>query len=243
MRAAGKLVSQAFELLQGYIKPGVSLSELNRIAEDFILSRGAQTLYKGYNGNDPHQPPFPGTICASVNEVICHGIPDDRQLQDGDIVGIDIGLRLNGYCGDSCMTFGVGSITPQAAHLLEVSKACLQIGIEACSPGAYLGDIGNAVQSFAETQGVSVVREYGGHGIGKNLHEPPSISHVRMQSRGLRMRPGLVFTIEPMINLGTHRWKLKHDLWTVVTQDGKLSAQFEHTLAIVPGGVEILSIP
>ncbi len=243
MRAAGALVAEAFELLRKHIQPGVSLFELDKLTEDFIRSRGAETLYKGYRGGDPKHPPFPGVICASINEVICHGIPNGRKLTEGDIVGIDIGLRLNEYCGDACVTFPVGTISPEAQHLLEVAEKCLWVGIEATKPRGFLNDIGAAIQDYAESEGMTVVREWGGHGIGRSLHEPPSVGHIRVKGRGLRLRPGMVFTIEPMINVGTYEWDLLPDQWTVVTRDGKLSAQFEHTLAITGNGVEIMSLP
>ena len=243
MRAAGRLVADAFELLGENIRPGVTLRDLDELVENFIHERGAETLYKGYNAGDPEQPPFPGVICASVNDVICHGIPDGQELRQGDIIGIDIGLRLNGYCGDACKTFAVGEISAEAQRLLEVTQKCLDVGIEAVRGGGYLGDVGRAIHDYADSQGVSVVREWGGHGIGRNLHEPPSVSHVRAKDRGPRLRPGMVFTIEPMINLGTHEWELLDDEWTVITADGKLSAQFEHTVAINKWGIEILSRP
>lgn len=241
MRAAGHLVAEAFEILEKNIRPGISLFELDKLAEDFILSRNAETLYKGYRGGDPKHPPFPGVICASINDEICHGIPNGRALKEGDIVGIDIGLRLDGYCGDACVTFPVGKISPKAARLLEITKKCLEAGIEAARYGRYLGDIGRAIEDYADSQHVTVVREWGGHGIGRNLHEAPSVPHVRQAIRGPRLRPGMVFTIEPMINLGTYEWKLLPDQWTVVTADRNLSAQFEHTVAIGQGHTEILS--
>ncbi len=241
MRAAGRLVAEAFELLEENIRPGISLQELDKITEDFILSRNAKTLYKGYRGGDPDHPPFPGVICASINDEICHGIPDGRVLNEGDIIGIDIGLRLSGFCGDACKTFSVGQISPETQRLLDIAKKCLDAGIEAAQKGNYLGDIGAAIHDYADTQGVTVVREWGGHGIGRELHEAPSVSHVRQPYRGPRLRPGMVFTIEPMINEGTHEWQLLDDQWTVVTADGKLSAQFEHTIAITKHGTEIMS--
>lgn len=241
MRAAGHLVAEAFELLEKHIEPGVTLLELDHLVEDFILNRGAETLYKGYRGGNPKHPPFPGVICASVNEVICHGIPTNRALKKGDIIGIDIGLRYQGHCGDACVTFPVGEISDKAQRLLEITQECLRLGIEVCRPGAYLSDIGEAIETYAESEGVSVVREWGGHGIGRDLHEPPSISHVRSPTRGYRMKPGMIFTIEPMINLGSYEWKLLDDEWTVETADGSLSAQFEHTVAITEWGREILS--
>jgi methionyl aminopeptidase len=243
MREAGRLVALAFEMLEKEVQPGVKLSDLDKMTEDFILSAGATTLYKGYQGGDPNHPPFPSTICASVNDEICHGIPDDRTLVEGDIIGIDIGLRLAGFCGDACKTFAIGNIAPETQRLLDVAKKCLEVGLEAARPKGYLNDIGQAIEDYADTQGVTVVREYGGHGIGRDLHEPPSVSHTRMPFRGPLLRPGMVFTIEPMINLGTHRWKLMEDHWTVKTADGSLSAQFEHTVAITKNGTEILTLP
>lgn len=241
MRAAGQIVAETFAILEDHIGPGVTLRELDHLADDYLRRQGATPLYKGYRGNPPSHPPFPGVICASVNQEICHGLPDQRALQEGDIVGIDIGLRYDGYCGDACMTYGVGAIAPEAERLLTITRECLNIGIRAAQAGHRLNDIGRAIEAFALTQNVSVVREWGGHGLGKALHEPPSVSHVREEHAGPRLRPGMVFTIEPMINLGTHQWLLLEDGWTVVTADGALSAQFEHTIAITNNGPEILT--
>ena len=241
LRDANRLVAETFEMLREYVQPGARLSDLDRIAEEYILKRGAQVLYRGYRAGNPKTPPFPGAICTSVNEEICHGIPDERILEEGDIIGVDIGLRLPGWCGDACVTYPVGEISEEAQRLLQVAEEALYVGIRAARPGAYLYDIGAAIQDFVEAQGMSVVREWGGHGIGRELHEPPSISHVRMPTRGPKIRPGMVFTIEPMINLGRPEWVLLEDGWTVITQDRSLSAQFEHTIAITPRGPEILS--
>lgn len=241
MQAAGQLVAEAFAALQTAIAPGVRLSELDRMVEELIRQRGALPLYQGYRGNPPTHPPFPGVICASVNEEICHGLPDERRLRRGDIVGIDIGLRYQEFCGDACVTFAVGAISPAAQRLLQVAQACLYQGIAAAQPGNRLGDIGMAIQAHAEQHGYSVVREWGGHGIGRNLHEPPSVPHTGPANRGLRLRPGMVFTIEPMINAGQPDCHLLADGWTVVTDDSSLSAQFEHTIAITRDGPVILS--
>lgn len=241
MRAAGRIVAETFEILGEHIKPGITLRELDQLAEKHLRSQRAAPLYKGYRGNPPEHPPFPGVICASVNDEICHGLPDERVLQEGDIVGIDIGLRHKGYCGDACVTFGVGTISAEVQRLLNITQECLRLGIEAAQIGNHLNDIGRAIEAYAKTQRVGVVREWGGHGLGKTLHEPPSVSHVREDSRGPRLRPGMVFTIEPMINLGADEWEMLDDGWTVVTTDGSLSAQFEHTVAITKNGTEILS--
>jgi methionyl aminopeptidase len=243
MRRAGQLVAQTFDMLEAHIQPGVTLRELDRITEEYIRAHGATPLYKGYRGGDPKHPPFPGTICASLNDEVCHGIPNGRILKEGDIIGVDIGLKLDGFCGDACVTYPVGAVSADAARLLEAAQQCLAAGIAAAKPHGWLNEIGNAIHDCADRHGVSVVREWGGHGIGANLHEPPSVSHYRQGSRGARLRPGMVFTIEPMINLGTHEWKLLPDQWTVKTADGKLSAQFEHTIAIQKDGIEILTLP
>ena len=241
MREAGRLVAECFAVLQESIKPGAVLAELDREVELLLKSKGAKPLYKGYRGSTAEHPPFPGVICASINHEICHGIPDGRVLKDGDIIGVDIGLRYQGWCGDACVTFSVGQISPEAERLLQVGRECLRLGIEAAEPGNYLNDIGQAIEDYADSQGVSVVREWGGHGIGRNLHEAPSVTHIRQPDRGPRLKPGMVFTIEPMINAGTHQWILLKDGWTVITADGALSAQFEHTVAITEEGNEILT--
>lgn len=238
---ANRLVAETFRQIEKVIRPGIRLSRLDQIATDYITERGAKPLYKGYRGNPPTHPPFPGTICASVNEEICHGLPDGRRLNSGDIIGIDIGLRLGEWCGDACVTFAVGEVSAEARQLLDVTRECMQRGIRAAQPGARLGDIGAAIQEHAESHNYSVVREWGGHGVGRTLHEEPSVPHVGRAGRGLRLRPGMVFTIEPMINMGDYAWRLLSDGWTVVTADGSLSAQFEHTIAITEDGPLILS--
>ena len=241
MRDAGRIVAETYARLNKAIRPGVRLRELDQLATEFLQSQGAQPLYKGYRGNPPSHPPFPGTICASVNDEICHGLPDKRVLSEGDIVGIDIGLKVKGFCGDACVTYAVGTVTPEVQRLLKVTEECLYKGIAVAQAGQHLSDIGAAIQAHAESYGYSVVREWGGHGIGRNLHEPPSVSHTGPGGRGPMLRPGMVFTIEPMINAGQPQWKMLKDGWTVVTTDGSLSAQFEHTIAITDHGPEILS--
>lgn len=243
LREANRLVALAFQELGKAVRPGARLSDLDDLVTSFIESRGAKPLYKGYRGSASTQPPFPGTICASVNEEICHGLPDRRRLKNGDIVGIDIGLRLDGWCGDACVTYAVGQISDNTQRLLDVTEECLYQGIEAAQPGARLTDIGAAIQDHAESHGYSVVREWGGHGVGRSLHEEPSVPHVGPAGRGPRLRPGMVFTIEPMVNAGVAACRLLPDGWTVVTADGELSAQFEHTIAITADGPLILSQP
>ena len=243
MRDSGRLVAECFALLRENIQPGVSLRLLDQLVESYIRERGAEPLYKGYRGSQANHPPFPGVICASVNHEVCHGLPNDRILQAGDIVGIDIGLKYKGWCGDACVTFPVGKVSPRAQRLLDVAERSLWLGIEAAKSGGYLNDIGRAIHDYADSQGVSVVREWGGHGIGRTLHEGPSVSHIRQSEPGPKLRPGMTFTIEPMINEGTYEWILLNDGWTVITADGKLSAQFEHTVAITRDGPEILTLP
>ena len=241
MRDAGRLVAESFSILEESIQPGISLEELDLEVEKYLKRNGAKPLYKGYRGSSAGHPPFPGVICASINHEICHGIPDGRVLKEGDIVGIDIGLRYRGWCGDACVTFAVGEISVEATELMEITKECLNLGIKAANPGSHLNEIGMAIEDYADTQSVTVVREWGGHGIGKQLHEPPSVSHVRQQNPGPVLQPGMVFTIEPMINAGGYKWILLDDGWTVITADGSLSAQFEHTVAITSNGPEILT--
>ncbi len=241
MRVSGRMVAECFALLEENIQPGVSLRFLDQIVANYLKKFGAQPLYLGYRGSKKDHPPFPGVICASVNHEICHGLPDDRILQEGDIIGIDIGLKYKGFCGDACVTFPVGAVSRRAQRLLDIGKQALWQGIEAAHNGRFLNDIGEAIHNYADSQSVSVVREWGGHGIGRSLHEWPSVSHVRQKEKGQRLRPGMTFTIEPMINEGTFEWVLLPDGWTVITADGALSVQFEHTVVITNNGPEILT--
>ena len=239
MRRAGGLVADTFRVLEPYVKPGATLKDLDRIAEEHIRAAGATPAYVGYG---PRSNPFPATICASVNEVICHGIPGLRELKDGDIIGVDIGVLMNGVYGDACYTYTVGQVSAEVQGLVDTTRACLDAGIAECRPGNRTGDIGHAIQTLAEGRGYGVVREYTGHGIGKRLHEEPTIYHYGAKYTGLKLQPGMVFTVEPMINLGRGETQLLDDGWTVVTADGTPSAQFEHTLVITPRGHEILTL-
>ncbi|MCS6938900.1 MAG: type I methionyl aminopeptidase [Roseiflexus sp.] len=237
MRAAGRLVAATFEMLREHVRPGVTTRELDRIAEQFVRKHGAIPAYKGYRG-------FPATICVAINNVVCHGIPGNERLKEGDIIGIDIGVRLNGWYGDSCITVPVGKISPEAQRLLEVTEEALWRGIRAARGGAHLGDIGAAIQTYVEANGFSVVREWTGHGVGQQLHEEPTVLHYGKPGTGMRLRPGMTFTIEPMVNAGRPEAVLdKTDGWTVRTADGSLSAQFEHTIAITEGEPEVLTLP
>ena len=240
MRRAGDLVARAFALLRPHVRAGVRLDELDRLVADLLRSEGAGAPYKGYRPSSS-VPPFPGTVCASVNEQVVHGIPGRRKLAEGDVVGIDIGATLGGWVGDACYTYAVGEVSPRARRLLDVSRESLEAGISEVAPGKRLGDVGAAIQEVAEAAGYGVVKELGGHGVGRRLHEDPHVNHFGTRGRGMRLREGMTFTIEPMVNEGTPEIELLRDGWTVVTGDGKLSAQYEHTVAVTATGHEILT--
>lgn len=249
LRRAGALVAETFEVLREHIQPGVTTAELDAIAEEHIRSKGAEPVYKGYGAMRDKRgkmvrKPFPATICASVNDVICHGMPGKQgPLREGDIIGVDIGLRLNGWVGDSCVTYTVGTVDDRTHTLIETTRQCLDLGIAQAQVGNTFGDIGAAIQRHAEAQGFSVVREYTGHGVGRNLHEDPTVLHYGEPGTGRKLMPGMVFTIEPMINMGRAATHLDSDGWTVRTADGKYSAQFEHAIAITDDGPIVLTDP
>ncbi|MGF1479898.1 MAG: type I methionyl aminopeptidase [Cyanophyceae cyanobacterium] len=239
MRQAGLLAAQLLDHLAPLVKPGVSTLELNEEAERWTQAHGAKSAPLGYPGAVID---FPKSICTSVNEVICHGIPNAQQiLRDGDIINIDVTPIVDGYHGDTSRTFFVGEPTPQTRKLVEVTEECLRRGIAAVQPGGKIGDIGAAIQEYAEANGFSVVRDFVGHGVGRIFHTAPQIPHYGTRGKGKRIRPGMVFTIEPMINEGTYEAEVLEDGWTAVTKDRKLSAQFEHTIAVTKEGVEILT--
>jgi methionyl aminopeptidase len=244
LREAGRLVAHTYDVLRPHIVPGVTTAELDRIAEEFVRSKGATPAYKNYKPAFAKISPFPATICVATNDVICHGIPSAKdQLRDGDIIGIDIGVFLNGWVGDACVTFAVGKPDERSQKLVQIAEECLLHGIEQARPGKRLGDIGAAIQEHAESNGFSVVREYTGHGVGRKLHEDPTVLHHGAWNTGPLLRPGMVFTIEPMINMGEPDTRLMRDGWTVKTADGKRSAQFEHSIAIGEHGPELLTLP
>ncbi len=234
MRDAGRIVAETHEEMKKAVRPGITTLELDQLAEDYITSCGAKPSFKGYNG-------FPGSICASVNEQVVHGIPGVKKLKTGDTVSIDIGAVINGYHGDAANTLPVGDIDLEVKNLLKVTQESLHKGIEQAIAGNRLSDISHAVQSHAEKHGYGVVRDYVGHGIGRNMHEDPQIPNYGIPGHGPRLKPGMVLAIEPMINMGTHAVNVLSDGWTVVTADGKPSAHFEHTIAITPDGPEILT--
>ncbi len=236
MRYSGRLAAKLLHHLEPMVKPGVSTLELNDEAERWTQAKGAKSAPLNYKG-------FPKSICTSVNEVVCHGIPNAKQiLKEGDIINIDVTLIVDGYYGDTSKTFFVGTPSPKAKKLVEVTQECLTKGIAEVKPEARIGDIGAAIQEYAEAQGFSVVRDFVGHGIGNVFHTVPEIPHFGTRGKGKRLRPGMVFTIEPMINEGTWEVEVLSDGWTAVTRDRKLTAQFEHTLAVTEDGVEILTL-
>lgn len=235
MRQAGRLAAELLQHLEPMIKPGVSTLEVNDEAERWTKARGAKSAPLGYKG-------FPKSICTSINEVVCHGIPNAKQiLKEGDIINIDVTPLVDGYHGDTSKTFFVGTPSPKAKKLVEVTQECLMRGIAEVKPGARIGDIGAAIQEYAESEGFSVVRNFAGHGVHRVFHTAPEVLHYGKRGTGMRLKPGMVFTIEPMINEGTWEVEVLKDGWTAVTKDRKLSAQFEHTLAVTEAGVEILT--
>lgn len=236
MREAGRIAAQVHEELRKAIRPGITTRELDALAERLIRQAGAIPTFKGYRG-------YPASICTSVNDEVVHGIPGDRVLREGDIVAIDLGVTYKGYVGDCAYTWPVGQVSPEVERLLQVTREALERAIAECRPGKRLGDIGYAVQSYVESHGFSVVREYCGHGIGANMHEDPQVPNYGRPGTGLVLRPGMVLAIEPMVNTGTWMTRVLPDQWTVVTADGGYSAHFEHTVAITDQGPEILTLP
>ncbi|MBM7853847.1 methionyl aminopeptidase [Desulfohalotomaculum tongense] len=234
MRDAGKLVAETHRELQQAVKPGISTKELDTVAEDFIIKHGARPAFKGLYG-------FPATICASVNEEVVHGIPGLRKLETGDIISIDLGAEINGYYGDAARTLPVGSVSDEALELMRVTEQALYIGIDNAVSGNRLSDISHAIQSYVEAHGFSVVRDYVGHGIGSKLHEEPQVPNFGRPGRGPRLKQGMTLAIEPMVNVGTFEVQTLPNNWTVVTRDKKLSAHFEHTIAITDDVPEILT--
>jgi len=234
MRQAGRIVAQTLKLIENEIRPGIETIELDRIAEDFIKKSGARPAFKGYKG-------FPASICASPNEVVVHGIPGKKRLNEGDIISIDVGVEYNGYYGDAAATFPVGKISAEAGRLIDVTRLALEKGIEKVVDGNYLYDISHAIQSLVESEGYSVVKEFVGHGIGREMHEEPQIPNFGLPGRGPKIGTGMIFAIEPMVNIGGYKVDVLPDKWTVVTADRTLSAHFEHTVAVTGDGPEVLT--
>ena len=234
MRQAGRIVATILAELKSQVKPGMKTRTLDEIAQKETDKLGAIPSFKGYHG-------YPASVCVSINDEIVHGIPGNRVMNEGDIVSIDFGVIYNDFQGDAALTVGVGSIAPEAEKLLETTEGSLMAGIQAAHAGARLGDISSAIQDYAESRGYSVVREYTGHGIGRNMHEDPQIPNFGIPGQGPLLKKGMTFALEPMINIGDWRTRLEDDNWTVKTSDGSLSAHFEHTIAITGEGSEILT--
>lgn len=240
MRRANQLVGDTLGELAKHIKPGVTTLQLDKIAEEFIRDNGAIPTFKNFP--NPFGGSFPGSICTSVNDVVVHGIPDDRTiLKDGDIISVDCGTLIDGFNGDSCYTFCVGEVSEEVRQLLKTTKESLYIGIEHAVAGKHVGDIGNAIQGHCEAKGYSVVRELTGHGIGREMHEEPHIPNYGSSGSGVLLKSGMCIAIEPMITLGLRDIYMMPDRWTIRTRDGKPAAHFEHTIAIRNGNAEILS--
>ena len=243
MREAGKVVAEALELMRRMVRPGVTTGELDAAAEELLTRRGAQPLFKGVPGN----PPFPACICASVNEEVVHGIPGPRRLQEGDIVSIDVGCRLNGYCGDCATTLAVGEVTKAKADLLRVAERSLAIAIDQVPHCRCWSEVASQMADFVRSHGFSVVERFVGHGIGTQMHEKPEVPNFvprSFRSHDFQLEPGLVLAIEPMVNMGTKKvCPAAGDGWTVTTADGKPSAHFEHTVAVSEEGVVVLTLP
>jgi methionyl aminopeptidase len=241
LRQAGRIVAEVHELIRREAGPGITTGELDAMAEELISSRGGVPSFKGYQ---PHgRTPYPATLCTSVNEQIVHGIPGGRVLQEGEILSVDVGVKLGDYHGDAALTVPIGRVSEEAARLIRVTEESLYKAIEQMRVGKRISDIGAAVQKHVEAAGFSVVREFVGHGIGKEMHEPPEIPNYGLPGFGPRIRAGMVFAIEPMVNAGGWRMRELEDGWTAVTADGSLSAHFEHTVAATDDGPVIMTLP
>lgn len=236
MHKANALVQETLRMLADHVRPGVSTAELDRLAEDFILAKGAKPAFKGYHG-------YPATLCTSVNDVIVHGIPSERCiLKEGDIISLDCGVVVDGFYGDGAVTLPVGKISPEAQRLLQVTRECLELAVKEARPGRRLGDVSAAIQRHAEEAGFSVVREFVGHGIGRSLHEEPQVCNYGVPGTGPELKPGLVLAIEPMVNEGSPHVRVDADGWTARTEDGKLSAHFEYSVAVTENGPWVLGV-
>lgn len=237
MRKSCELAANTLAYIEPFIKPGVSTEELNTLCHNYIIENGAYPSPLNYHG-------FPKSICTSRNEVICHGIPSSKDiLKDGDILNVDVTTYLNHFHGDTNKTFLVGNVSKELCNLVDITYECMMKGIEQVRPGAFLGDIGEVIETYAHEHGYSVVHEYCGHGIGREFHEEPQVLHYGRKGTGLKLKEGMTFTIEPMVNVGKRYCKVLKDDWTVVTRDKKHSAQFEHTILVTSDGYEILTIP
>lgn len=235
IRRSGQLAARTLDMAGDYLKPGLTTGQLDKLIHEFIVDHGATPATLGYRG-------YPASSCISINEVVVHGIPGSRVVQDGDLVKIDVTTILDGFYGDTARTFCVGDVSPKARQLADATEKSMYLGINEIKNGARLGDIGAAIQEFVEPLGFSVVRYFVGHGVGLEFHEEPSVAHFGTRGKGLRIKTGMVFTVEPMINEGHYDVKILKDKWTAVTVDGKLAAQFEHTVAVTDDGFDILTL-
>ncbi len=235
MRQAGRLAAETLDMITPHVRPGVTTATLDQLCHDFIIAHGAVPAPLNYRG-------FPKSTCTSINHVVCHGIPGERRLENGDILNIDVTVILNGWHGNSSRMFVAGTSSTKARNLMDVTHEAMMRGVQAVRPGASFGDIGHAIQSFVENQRFSVVRDFCGHGIGRRFHEPPNVLHFGRPGEGPMLRPGMFFTIEPMVNAGRPEVKILDDGWTAVTRDRSLSAQFEHMVAVTDDGVEIFTL-
>ncbi|MEM8833487.1 MAG: type I methionyl aminopeptidase [Pseudomonadota bacterium] len=242
MRKAGELAAETLDMITEHVAPGVTTEELDELCNKFITRNGAIPAPLNYGG-DSTRVPFPKSICTSINHVVCHGIPEDKSLREGDVLNIDVTVILDGWHGDTSRMFYVGDKIPvKARKLCDVTYDCLMVGIEQVKPGNTLGDVGYAIQELAHANRFSVVRDFCGHGLGRTFHAPPSVVHFGQPGQGVVLEPGMFFTIEPMINAGKYQTKLLADGWTAVTRDRSLSAQYEHTLAVTDDGFEIFTL-
>lgn len=238
IRESSRIVAEVLDLIEGMIRPGITTGELDKAAEDHIRSRGGTPAFKGYG---PRENPFPAALCTSVDSEVVHGIPGSRVLNEGEILSVDVGVKKNGYYGDAARSFRVGTVSPEKDRLMKVTREALAKGIEQARPGNHVEDISHAIQTHVEANGFSVVRDLVGHGVGKKLHEEPSVPNFGKRGRGELLKNGMTLAIEPMVNAGTWEVRFLTDGWTVVTLDGQPSAHFEHTIAIVDGNPEVLT--
>jgi len=239
IRESCLIVAEVLQLLKRYVKPGITTIELDKIAEDYILSNNARPAFKGYSQAGSFD--FPGSICSSIDDEVVHGIPGNRALQEGEILSIDVGVEKNRYFGDAALTVAVGKISEEKQKLMDITESALYLGIDKLVEGNRLGDFSNAVQTHVEENGFSVVRDLCGHGVGRNLHEDPQISNYGKQGNGPVIKNGMTLALEPMVNMGSYKVVVAEDGWTVLTADKKPSAHFEHTVAIIEGKAEILT--
>jgi methionyl aminopeptidase len=235
MRAAGRLAAETLDMIAAHVRPGITTAQLDRLCHDFILAHGAVPAPLGYRG-------YPKSICTSINHVVCHGIPGERRLENGDVINIDVTVILDGWHGDSSRMYISGNASTKARNLIDVTYEAMMRGIEVVRPGATFGDIGHAIQGFVERHRFSVVRDFCGHGIGRRFHEPPNVLHFGRPGEGAVLQPGMFFTIEPMVNAGRPEVKVLDDGWTAVTRDRSLSAQFEHMVGVTETGCEIFTL-